>query len=486
MQLLQGLTASPAAQLAVLEAAVENAAGELPTACHPMMYSSSIQKLLQLCQGNEQLMQQLSVALASALQHKPGAWQIDGCMDILQALQAAPAAHLEVASAAVAPAAATLSDGAASPELHFGHVVPLLQACGGQQQLKIAVIEAVCCGVRTSADAWKSKCFTQLLQALQQTPEARLAVIAAAVEGVAAVVRTSTASLMQHSSNTIKGLQLCQGQPQLTDQLTEAMCCAIRSSTDAWQLSGLQQLLQALEATPAARLAVLTAAVAPLFESKSNNNADEGLSCGMLLSKQTTDSLLQLSQLLLSEPQLYAASYGQLAAEAAARKYNYSLLKQLLQSAAVQAALDRPEVQQLVACQVANLQRMAAVPAFSWHMPQAKMPGFPQVEAFLQGPEESFALRGFLGITEARTAAKQLILCNAPRFHSGYSSYSSYSSSYSFTALAKGAGDDAHVAIRKTQEYYIEQLKRLPAVIQELQGVLALVRPAAGAAVAEA
>lgn len=378
MQLLQGLTASPAAQLAVLAAAVENAAGELRAACHPMMYSSSIQKLLQLCQGNEQLMQQLSVALSSALQHKPGAWQIDGCMDILQALQAAPAAHLEVASAAVA-AAATLSDGAASPELHFGHVVPLLQACGGQQQLKIAVIEAVCCGVRTSADAWKSKCFTQLLQALQKTPEARLAVIAAAVEGVAAVVRTSTASLMQHSSNTIKGLQLCQGQPQLTDQLTEAMCCAIRSSTDAWQLSGLQQLLQALEATPAARLAVLTAAVEPLFESKSNNNADEGLSCGMLLSKQTTDSLLQLSQLLLSEPQLYAASYGQLAAEAAARKYNYSLLKQLLQSAAVQAALDRPEVQQLVACQVANLQRMAAVPAFSWHMPQAKMPGFPQV-----------------------------------------------------------------------------------------------------------
>lgn len=105
MQLLQGLTASPAAQLAVLAAAVENAAGELGAACHPMMYSSSIQKLLQLCQGNEQLMQQLSVALASALQHKPGAWQIDGCMDILQALQAAPAAHLEVASAAVAAAA---------------------------------------------------------------------------------------------------------------------------------------------------------------------------------------------------------------------------------------------------------------------------------------------------------------------------------------------------------------------------------------------
>lgn len=157
-----------------------------------------------------------------------------------------------------------------------------------------------------------------------------------------------------------------------------------------------------------------------------------------------------------------------------------------LQTSAVQAALDRPEVQQLVACQVANLQRMAAVPAFSWHMPQAKMPGFPQVEAFLQGPEEQFALGGFPGITEARTAAKQLIMCNAPRCHSGYSSYRSYSSSYSFTALAKGAGDDAHVAIRKTQEYYIGKLKQLPAVSQELQGMLTLVRPAAGAGVGKA
>lgn len=35
----------------------------------------------------------------------------------------------------------------------------------------------------------------------------------------------------------------------------------------------------------------------------------------MLLSKQTADSMLQLSQLLLSEPQLYAAYYGQLAAD---------------------------------------------------------------------------------------------------------------------------------------------------------------------------
>jgi hypothetical protein len=89
--------------------------------------------------------------------------------------------------------------------------------------------------------------------------------------------------------------------------------------------------------------------------------------------------MLQLLQLLLSEPQLTAAYYGRFAAAVAARQKNYKLLKQLLQAESVLAALERREVQQLVACQVANLERMSDVPPFTWRMPQAKMPSYPQV-----------------------------------------------------------------------------------------------------------
>jgi len=50
------------------------------------------------------------------------------------------------------------------------------------------------------------------------------------------------------------------------------------------------------------------------------------------------------------------------------RQDSYDLLKQLLASGAVKEALASANVQQLVACQVANLQRMSRLPAFSWKM----------------------------------------------------------------------------------------------------------------------
>jgi hypothetical protein len=377
-QLLLSLASTPTAQLAALTAAAEGAAAELRTTVFPMQYSNSIVYLCRECKEQEKLLEQLTEAVAYALRHTPGSWQTDGCRDILQALQATPAARLAVLSAAVNAAAAVLSDAAAHPVQYYARVLQLLQACEGQQQLKVKVIEGVCCGVRSSVDAWKSDFLMQLLQALQDTPEARLAVLTAAVQRAAAAVASASATILIEQRNDILQLvQLCQGQQQLIGKLVDAICSSIYNSTDSWQVSGLRQLLQALEAIPPAWLAVLTTAVEALF--KSNNVPAGSLSFGVLLSKQTDESLLQLSQLLLSQPLLSTAYYTRFVAAAAARRDNYVLLKQLLLSQAVQAALERPEVQQLVACQVANLQRMAAVPPFTWHMQHAKMPGFPQV-----------------------------------------------------------------------------------------------------------
>jgi hypothetical protein len=173
---------------------------------------------------------------------------------------------------------------------------------------------------------------------------------------------------------------VCQGQQELTDQLIGAVCSAVRNSAVVWQASGSMQLLDALdvlEPTAAARPAVLKAAVEGLFESNSSNNSSN--SSITLLPSQTDDSMLQLSQLLLSEPQLADVYYGCYAAAVAARQKNYNLLKQLLQAESVLAGLDRAAVQQLVACQVANLEQLSVVPPFMWRMPKAKMPSHPQV-----------------------------------------------------------------------------------------------------------
>lgn len=113
------------------------------------------------------------------------------------------------------------------------------------------------------------------------------------------------------------------------------------------------------------------------------NSALKGMfasdSSASLLSRQTDESMLLLSQLLLADAGLTRSYYAQFATAVAQRRSRYSLLKQLLQTAAVQAALELPAVQQLVACQVANLRRMAAAAPFSWHMPQASVPGNPEV-----------------------------------------------------------------------------------------------------------
>jgi hypothetical protein len=241
------------------------------------------------------------------------------------------------------------------------------------------VVHAVCSSVRRPSDyAWSSRGLTNLLRALKEMPEARAAVLTAAVDRAAASVHASAFGMPEHISTVVALLEMCRGQQQLQEQLIDAVCTSIRSGTVAWHVTVLRPLLQALEASPAARLSVLTAAVEVLFDIQ-NNNSSNTLGFGVLLSKQTDASMLLLSELLLSQQQLSAAYFGRFAAAVTSRTDSYPLLQQLLSTAAVKGALDRVEVQQLVTCQVANLQRMAAVPQFTWHMPQAKIPNFPQV-----------------------------------------------------------------------------------------------------------
>lgn len=290
---------------------------------------------------------------------------------------------------------------------------------------------------------------------------------------------------MQQSSTAVLLLQCCSGRElqMPRQQLLDCLCQELSSGKAAiWQATQLQQLLQATPAGKGARAAVLTAAAEGMFNSDS---------AATLQGRQTDESMLLLSQLLLGDAELAGRHCSRFATAVAQRRSNYSLLKQLLQQPPVRAALELPGVQQLVACQVAHLQRMAAVPAFSWHMPQATLQNYsyPQVQAFLRGPGETFTLSGcFSGIADARKAVCELLgKSSRYGYGSSFGQGSCIESSYSISAEARGTGRNAHVVIRKTQAWHQAQVKHKEGHQQELQAVSQLLRkPAAAAAAAAA
>ncbi|WIA41435.1 hypothetical protein OEZ86_005015 [Tetradesmus obliquus] len=140
-----------------------------------------------------------------------------------------------------------------------------------------------------------------------------------------------------------------------------------------------------------------------------------------------------------------------------------------------------------LACQVANLRRVAAAAPFSWHMPQASVPGNPEVQAFLQGPKHSYTLSGsFSGIDQARKAAGRLVQTSIYSYgsHRCYGQTRWCSSNHSATVEAHGTGRNAHVAILKTDEWHKALLKTKQGHAQELQAVKLLLRKPAAAAAA--
>lgn len=151
------------------------------------------------------------------------------------------------------------------------------------------------------------------------------------------------------------------------EHLVAAAAAAIWHRGGSWQVTDALQLSTALQGAAPLQQRVQAAIAEGLFTKRA------------LLAAQTDASMSQLSHILLSNAQLRAAYYDHFAAAVAQRPKNYELLKQLLQSESLRAHLAMPEVQQLVECQVANLQRLGAVPPFTWNMPQASIPSYPQV-----------------------------------------------------------------------------------------------------------
>lgn len=98
----------------------------------------------------------------------------------------------------------------------------------------------------------------------------------------------------------------------------------------------------------------------------------------------------------------------------------------------------------------------------------------------MHGPQETFTLRGFSSIVQARSAASSLLNSRYPYAYSGQGSY--VSSNYSITAQAHGTGRNAYVAIRKTRQCYELMVQAKQEFVKELQVVKALQRNVPGVA----
>jgi hypothetical protein len=103
-----------------------------------------------------------------------------------------------------------------------------------------------------------------------------------------------------------------------------------------------------------------------------------------------------------------------------------------------------------------------------------------QVEAFLQGPSETYQLTGFSCIKHARSAASKL---QGQSYGYSVSATSSRTpDNYSITATAQGTGPRACVVIRKTKACWELQVKARQLLGKELMAVRRLVRVVPGAA----
>lgn len=81
-----------------------------------------------------------------------------------------------------------------------------------------------------------------------------------------------------------------------------------------------------------------------LYKQLVRTAAESIFSSSSLLCAQTDESMLHLSDLLLADVHLRAAYFDIYAAAVVQRDSNYGLLKQLMQSPAVQAAAAMPEI----------------------------------------------------------------------------------------------------------------------------------------------
>jgi hypothetical protein len=378
---------------AVQQAAVVKAAAAVQGDASAALAGTAV-PLLQQLQGLPQLQQQLAAAAVAAV---PGseveqlvalALAVPDLLAVMQAAVAKAAVAVQNGLAVAAKAVPLLQQLQALPELQqqlaaaaavaglfntqVQPLVALALAVPDLPDLQQAAVAKAAAAVQADPTGLLAVRAAPLLQRLQALPQLQQQLAAA---GVAAL---RVAGPMEHCSTAVLLLQSCKGYElrMPREQLLGAICRETSSGrASSWQMTELQQLLQATPVAEGARAAMLAAAAQGMFLSNSS---------AVLQSRQTDDSMLLLSQLLLGDAGLTRSYYSRFATAVAQRRENYSLLKQLLQTAGVRAALELPGVQQLVSCQVANLQRLAAVAPFSWHMPQASVPSYRQVSCHLQ------------------------------------------------------------------------------------------------------
>jgi len=420
-------------QLSAAVAAVLTVAG-------PLQHLKSIVLLVETCRGQQQLQQQLVGAVCGALHGPIPIWQVSEIQQLVSALRSAQPLQQQVQEAIVESifgnvAMLPLQTSASMLELSglLLQVPQFKETCYGRfaaaaaqhpsnydlllqllqsQHVKVdgTAVELLAKATTTmlrslssitmfSSLAWQVTRLTPLVEALQSHPDMQQLLRAAVVESV-----FSSGSLLsgQNDDSMLQLAALLQQSDQLMTAYLEQFAAGVTHRPDNTSL--LQKLLQPAVLSTAARTRLVSAAVAvicsrssawqvrdalPVLEALRDAPAlQQRVQAAIaqrvfihpgVLAVQSNASMLLLSELLLGNPQLRAAYCDHYAIAVGQQRDSYDLLKQLLASGAVKGALAMAEVQQLVALQIANLERLSAVPAFTWHMPEARLPSYSTV-----------------------------------------------------------------------------------------------------------
>jgi hypothetical protein len=259
--------------------------------------------------------EQLVAAAAAALRSKSSVWQVSDPENLLTVLEARPVL---------------------------------------QQQLKAAVADAMF----TKPALLAAQTFDSIMQ-LSRLLLANESLQAAHYEqfAAAAAARPDSANVL----GTLLKSAPVTASAELQEQLVVAAAAAICARSNTWQVSSEWSLLAALRESPGLQR-VQDAIAEAIFTQTA------------LLKGQTDSSMTRLTLILIRNSQLQAAYQTTFAEAVSQRGDSYELLQRLLQMTQVKNAVATPMVQQLVSCQIANLQRLSAPPPFTWDMPEAVVP----------------------------------------------------------------------------------------------------------------
>ncbi|KXZ52699.1 hypothetical protein GPECTOR_9g745 [Gonium pectorale] len=193
------------------------------------------------------------------------------------------------------------------------------------------------------------------------------------------------------------------------------------------------------------------------------------------------DQVVTLSKHVCAGAAAFRAHLPAFCAAVLGRPDCQALLPALLREAAVAEAVRarEPHATRLAEARAAELEAVVARgrPVPSWEQPEARLPGYPQVEAFLRGPEKRMVLAGlWKRRPQAQSWVDQHFGCCAGT-RNGYSA----------TARADGVGTRAYVTIVKDHRLHGERVRQYEQTVAELEEVRALMgdsRPTEAAAAA--